>query len=609
MLKAMLVLPVPKEARGLPGVCSVGSDDPVEVHAEDPRVERAILRWRSSLSGSGGRPGTGTVRVAVDSTQVPHPQGYRFTVHPHGIEVLGGSDAGCFYAVQTLAQLSRLGKGRIPCCEVADWPDFHTRGLLYDVGRGKVPTLATLKLLADRLAVLKGNQLQLYIEHAFVFSFDPGICDSDHGLTPDEVRELDEYCRERFIDLVPAMATFGHMGRILSMPKYRHLAEIEASNVWSKMSWPERVRGLTLDCMNPEARKLVENMWSDVLDAFSSPIVNICGDEPWDLGEGKNRDLLADGGKGEAYIDQIRRTHECCAARGRRTQFWSDVVCNYPRLFDRVPRDSTVLHWGYDDGADYEGTARFVEAGLDTFVCPGTLGWKRIINAMNPAERNIAIFAATGRKHGVTGLLNTDWGDHGHFNLLACSWHGLAEGAAFGWNAAHPTGGDFDELFARLVLGVDDRAMVSALREASAWAERCETWRLLWIPLRQMHDDPMLPTIEQAERAGQLARSARRRCQRVASETERCSHDVEELAVACRFSELLAGKIVIANRLDTTSRNSKTVRADRHAWADRLVEAARAYDGCWRSRNKPSGLADVLGALAAAGDEIRELEF
>ena len=41
------------------------------------------------------------------------------------------------------------------------------------------------------------------------------------GLTPDEVRDLDGYCRDRFIDLVPALATFGHMGRILSMNRPR----------------------------------------------------------------------------------------------------------------------------------------------------------------------------------------------------------------------------------------------------------------------------------------------------------------------------------------------------------------------------------------------------
>ena len=361
------------------------------------------------------------VGIAVDRLRTEHRDGYRLTVSASGIELLGGSPAGCFYGLQTLTQLTDFASGEVPCCVIDDFPDFTARGLLHDVTRGKVPTLDTLKTLVDRLAALKVNQLQLYIEHAFTFGFDPDICGPDDGLTPDEIRELDAYCKDRFIDLVPAIATLGHMGRILSMPRYRHLAEIEPTKSWEEMPWPQRARGFTLDIMNPESHALIGRIWSEILDSFASPMVNICGDEPWDLGKGKNHERFAATGTGPPYIDHILRIHAICAARGRRTQVWSDVVRNHPHLFDRLPKELTVLHWGYDDKADYEGTRAFTDAGLETVVCPGTSGWKRILNAMNLAERNIAAFAAAGRKHGATGLLNTDWGDHGHFNSLASS--------------------------------------------------------------------------------------------------------------------------------------------------------------------------------------------
>jgi hypothetical protein len=606
---AVRLLPKPRQERRVSGVCSLVAGCRLDVQVDDGRVVRAARRWEESLVRSRLRRGGPSVLVAVEPGHVPHLQGYRLSVRPDGIEILGGSSAGCFYALQTLTQITDFRAGTVPCCTIEDWPDFETRGLLHDVTRGKVPTPATLKLLVDRLALLKVNQLQLYIEHAFVFPFDPEVCGPDEGLTPDEVRELDTYCHERFIDLVPALATFGHMGRVLSMPKYRHLAEIAACKPWSQMSWPERVRGLTIDCLNPEAWTLVERMWSDVLDAFSSPVVNICGDEPWDLGEGKNKKRLAAGGKGEAYLEHVRRTHEFCASFGRRTQFWSDVVCNYPHLFDRVPRESTVLHWGYDDKADYEGTARFVQAGLRTFVCPGTSGWKRIINAMDLAERNIAAFSAVGTEHGAAGLLNTDWGDHGHFNPLACSWHAICLGAAFGWSTCHPSGRAFDELFGQVVLGIDDATIIPALRAASAWADRCETWRMLWMPLRTVADDPGIPDLEQAERAKESAREALRLCEQFGAASDGCGRDFNELTLACRFSELLAEKITIAHQAVKVSSNRDVARETGRTWTDRLAEAADAYADCWRLRNKPSGLADILRILAARGDEIREVEL
>jgi len=588
------LLPVPKRVETLLGSCP-RSGGAIDVRCDDVRVQRAVDRWRAD---QGRNAAVGPIRVAIDPTCAAKDDGYRLTVREEGVELMGRSAAGCFHGFQTLIQLSQPTDARgaipqVPCCTIEDWPDFATRGLLHDVTRGKVPTLSTLKRLADRLAGLKVNQLQLYIEHAFVFDFDHDICGPDDGLTPDDVRELDRYCRERFIDLVPAMATLGHMGRVLSLPQYRHLAEVEAVRPWSEMNWPQRARGLTLDCLNPEAHRLVERMWTEVLDAFTGPVVNICGDEPWDLGRGRNRERLAVGDIGPAYVAHLQRTHELCAARGRRTQCWSDVLRNHASLIGGSLRDSTILHWGYDDRSDYEGLEVFVRAGVDTFACPGTSGWKRILNAMGLAERNIATFAAAGRRHGATGLLNTDWGDHGHFNALACSWHGITLGAALGWDSGHVTGSALDGRFARAVLGLADAAGVGLLRRVSRIADTCETWRLFWLPMGEVAADRMLPTLEETDELGSAAEEARRWWQSPAAQGADPA-DARELAAACRFSELFAEKVRLA-------------RAERpiEGWSDQVAQASREYCDVWRIRNKPSGLQDIRAALRTVADETR----
>jgi len=551
-------------------------------------VERIAARWEPESDATD--PPT-PLRVHATATDLSHRDAYRLTVRSDGVDIEGASPAGCFHGLQTLAQLAASARdGRVACCEILDRPDFTTRGLLFDVTRGRVPRLETLKLLADRLSALKANQLQLNIEHAFVFSFDPEICHPDEGLTPDEIREFDAYCHDRFIELVPAPATFGHMGRILSMPKYRHLAEVEATSTWDRMTWLQRMRGLTLDCANPEAHELIERMWSDVLDAFRSPVVNICGDEPHDLGQGKNRARFA-GRIGEAYLEQIRRTYEICARRGRRVQFWSDVVRNHSDLFDMVPRDATVLHWGYDDPADYEGTQRLVEAGLDTIVCPGTSGWKRILNGMNLAERNIARFAEAGKRYGATGLVTTDWGDHGHFNMLGCSWHGIALGAAKAWRANHPTGSHFDRLFAAPVLGVEDAGVVALLREAARSGDACETWRQLWMPADGLTNDPSIPEIEAVAEFDASASAAAAAARNVPRSAPTHSIDFEELGVACTLLQLWTRKMkFLKSGMQTESQNT-------------LLETPLVdYCQLWLQRSKPGGLAEVQSVL----DKVHE---
>jgi hypothetical protein len=497
------------------------------------------------------------------------------------------------------------GGGVVPCCTIVDWPDFETRGLLHDVTRGKVPTLGTLKQLVDRLALLKINQLQLYFEHTFVFPFDEDICRPEDGLTPDEVRELEVYCRQRFVTLVPAVATFGHMGRILSMPRYRHLAEVEAARSWEEMTWPQRVRGLTLDCMNPDAHALVQRMWADVLEAFSAPAVNICGDEPWDLGFGKNKGRFDETSKGDAYIEQLCRTHDICASHGRRTQFWSDVIVNYPGRLGRLPRDGTVLHWGYHDQTDYQATRTFTETGLDTFVCPGTSGWKRILNAMDLAERNICEFARAGMKHGAKGLLNTDWGDHGHFNLLAGSWHAIVSGGALGWNVDHPVGDAFDASASRFIFGTSDGTGLSLLRAASQIAERCETWRLFWMPLRAVSTDTTLPSAEAAEEAREQAARFLRWVNGAEQEDYGDSRDLAELESAARFTALFADKVELVHQAGRSSDRSPPARQAHADLAERIQQAAGAYESCWRARNKETGLSDVLRALSGVVADLR----
>ena len=63
------------------------------------------------------------------------------------------------------------------------------------------------------------------------------------------------------------------------------------------------------------------------------------------------------------------------------------------------------------------------------------------------------------------GLLNTDWGDSGHVNLLGCSYHGLALGAAAGWNCKAASDLDsFDRAFSAIEFGDFSNRIISAWR-------------------------------------------------------------------------------------------------------------------------------------------------
>jgi len=56
------------------------------------------------------------------------------------------------------------------------------------------------------------------------------------------------------------------------------------------------------------------------------------------------------------------------------------------------------------------------------------------MNDMDVSFANIRGMVALGREYHAIGVLNTDWGDHGHINLFANSMPGMIYGASLSWN-------------------------------------------------------------------------------------------------------------------------------------------------------------------------------
>ena len=120
------------------------------------------------------------------------------------------------YGVETFCQIVQQCGGILPCVQIQDAPDMPNRGYYFDQTRGRVLKLEELKKIADRMCRYKLNQLQLYVEHTYLFRDFSEMWRDQTPLTAEEILELDSYCRERHIELVPSLASFGHLCTLLS---------------------------------------------------------------------------------------------------------------------------------------------------------------------------------------------------------------------------------------------------------------------------------------------------------------------------------------------------------------------------------------------------------
>ena len=118
--------------------------------------------------GVPGRKETGAIVLELDETR--KSQQYVLQVTEEEIRIQGGDGAGVLYGVQTLCQMMHEYGALLPAVRIEDEPDLPVRGYYLDETRGRVLTLSYLKQVADRMAYYKLNQLQLYVEHTYLFS-------------------------------------------------------------------------------------------------------------------------------------------------------------------------------------------------------------------------------------------------------------------------------------------------------------------------------------------------------------------------------------------------------------------------------------------------------
>ena len=394
-------------------------------------LAEAGASWQLTAHGGSGAEIGAT--VAVDPARVSRAQGYLLAVGRERIEIVGHDEAGAFYGAMTLRQIARQARdGVLACVRIADYPDIAHRGVMLDISRDRVPAMETLFGLVDLLSEWKVNQLQLYTEHTFAYRNHREVWADWSPMTGEQVMELDAYCCDRYVELVPNQNTFGHLARWMVHPRYRPLCEDDDPTVFH----PHRGLFGTLCPTDPGSIALVDELLEELLPHFTSRQVNIGCDEAR-IGLARSRRIVEERGKGAVYLDYVRRVHELVRRHGRTTQLWGDVLINDPEMACEFPTDAIPVMENYAADAPFDTYCETaVQAGLPFYLSPGINCWSTIIGNTATALANIRRAGESAVRHGAAGVLNTDWGDNGHWQHLPVAFPGYAYGAAMGWAPA-----------------------------------------------------------------------------------------------------------------------------------------------------------------------------
>jgi len=314
------------------------------------------------------------------------------------IVIKSNTAAGSFYGVITLLQmfppeiLGYKNKDKfelvLPKVKITDYPGFKYRGAHLDVCRHFF-TKKEVKKYIDMMAVHKLNTFHWHLtedqgwrieikkypklteiaskrkETIVGKNFDPYIGDStvhEGFYTQEDIKEIVEYARERFITVIPEIEMPGHS--LAALAAYPELSctggPFETGTKWGVFE--------DIYCAgNDSTFAFLENVLSEVIDLFPSQYIHIGGDEApkarWDKCPKCQARMKSEGLKDENELQSyfIRRIETFLNSKGKNLIGWDEI------LEGGLAPNATVMSWrGTEGGID---AAR---QGHDVIMTPGS---------------------------------------------------------------------------------------------------------------------------------------------------------------------------------------------------------------------------------------------
>jgi len=347
------------------------------------------------LEARGPEPPSGAILLTTAGADgALGEEGYDLRITPEALLLRAPAAHGLFNGVQTIRQLlptdNRLDvetakaggpltvrmDRQLPCLSIIDKPRYRWRGMLLDCCRHFMPP-EVVKRCIDLLALHKMNVFHWHLTEDQGWRIEiekyprltevgawRGNADERCGgfYTREQVREIVEYARQRYVTVVPEIEMPGHaLAALAAYPEHSCTGgPFEVSTRWG-------VHEDVYCAGNDEVFRFLEGVLDEVLELFPSTYIHIGGDEcprdRWRECPKCQARIEAEGLADEDELQSwfIRRIEAYLNEKGRRLIGWDEI------LEGGLAPNATVQSWRGMDGA-----IAAAEAGHDVIASPIT---------------------------------------------------------------------------------------------------------------------------------------------------------------------------------------------------------------------------------------------
>ncbi len=269
---------------------------------------------------------------------------YILTANQNGIRIAGGSEQALFYGKQTLLQM----KGVCPCVRITDKPALKYRGFMLDCVR-HIFSVDDIKKIIDAAASLKMNRFHWHLtdDQGFRIWIDSRPSATIEGsvrkrsefgslkengeyggyYTKKQLREIVDYCTERYITVIPEFDVPGHCSALLHA-----YPDIGCTGKPVEVKTYQGIFEDILCAGKGKTFEIVYDILEEILDVFPSEYIHIGGDEApktrWKKCPDCQKRIRQAGLKNEEEL-QGWFTNEIIAylkSRGRKAIVWNESL-------------------------------------------------------------------------------------------------------------------------------------------------------------------------------------------------------------------------------------------------------------------------------------------
>ena len=335
---------------------------------------------------------------------------------------------------------------------------------LLEMSNGRTMRVSSVKKYIDYLSAFGYSAIYLGMTDATKIQGEPYFNYNRAGYTQAQLREIDEYARQKNMELRMTLQTLAHMHYALRFKYYEDI----------------RDTGDILLVGEEKTYVFIEKLIRHVSECVSSRVLHLGMDEAFDLGKGRYKELHGEVNRREIIIEHLNRVAAIAKKYGYRCEIWADMFTRMaldnvgtlgPSYLDelkrKLPENVTLYYWDYD-GVDHEILTQRI--GYNTAICPkvGYAGSIRTIWGLSPYNRigcgHIAKQMDICEECGVKDYMITLWTD----NSLCDLWSalpGLFYASEYNRTGKAPTE-EAKKRFEKIVgIGFDDYMTVDYLND------------------------------------------------------------------------------------------------------------------------------------------------